>query len=68
MAQKQIEYSGYIKNITTGLWIESEKSGQVTYTSKLEDRLIFHEEWEAVSLLEFLNDNLSDCFTLYENK
>ena len=57
------EYRASILNITTGLWVSSEKNGVVEYSGE-EDRMLLYDEAEAEGLLEQLNDEMSDCFTL----
>lgn len=58
------DYQASIKNITTGEWLQQENGEIVTFSEKLEERLIFHDEEDAELTLFFLNDTMEDCFTL----
>lgn len=57
-------YQAYIKNITTGEWLKDEKKGKVTHTKNENEMLVFYEEEDAESTLEYLNDAFSDAYVL----
>lgn len=50
--------------VAAGEWLQQENGEIVTFSEKLEERLIFHDEEDAELTLSFLNDTMEDCFTL----
>lgn len=57
-------YQAYIKNTTTGEWLKDEKGGKVEHTNDESEILVFYDDVDAESTLEYLNYNFSDCYVL----
>lgn len=55
-----------IKNISKGTFISDETNGKVKHTRKEINAVVFFDEMEAETVLEFLNDTYSDCYTLID--
>ena len=67
----ELHKKDYAEYIETGKYVEEEKNGKVTYTSKIKDALSFtigdeDSEADAESTLELLNDLHEDGFSLVE--
>lgn len=60
-------YKAYIKNITTGEWLKDEVKGKITHTSNENEILVFSDEVDAESTLEYLNDSFSDAYVLLDD-
>lgn len=60
-------YKSYIKNITTGEWLKEEANGNVQHSNKDNEKLIFLDEEDAESTLEYLNENFSDAYVLLDD-
>ena len=57
-----------IKEMETGMYLTEEVNGKYTF-GKEEDRIIFYDEVDAESTLEYLNDTTEYCCVLLdENK
>ena len=52
-----------IMDITTGAYVTEETKGTIKLGSYAE-RLLFYDEMEAEAILQMLNENYADCFTL----
>lgn len=61
------EYTAYIKNITTGEWLQNEVGGVLTHTKEDDMKLVFSGEEDAESTLEYLNQNFSDAYVLLDD-
>lgn len=59
-------FKAVIKNIDTDNFVASEAKGQIEYTSTLDGALCFYDEYDAESVLEGLNSQYPDCFSLIE--
>lgn len=59
-----MEYQAYIRNITIGKWLKTKQAGTVEHTENQNEILVFVDEDDAESTLEYLNDNFSDAYVL----
>lgn len=57
-------YQAYIRNITTNEWLKSEGDSKVEHTKDENKKLVFYDETDAESTLEYLNMDFSDAYVL----
>ncbi|QST02695.1 hypothetical protein IMZ31_19290 (plasmid) [Pontibacillus sp. ALD_SL1] len=57
-------YQAYIKNIDQDTWLKEEENGEVKHTKNEEEMLVFYDDEDAESTLEYLNDSFSDSYVL----
>ena len=57
-------YQAYIKNINTNEWLQEERNGEIKHTKTENEMLVFYDEGDAESTLEYLNDTFSDAYVL----
>lgn len=53
-----------IKNITKDLWVKEENNGRIKHTEDENKAMLFYDEEDAESLLEYLNSFFPDFYTL----
>lgn len=62
MSEKQ--YKAVIKNIDKDTWVKNENDGEIEETDDFDEALVFYDWADAESILEYLNDEFSDCYQL----
>lgn len=53
-----------IKNIDKNTWLSGEENGKVSHSKDLGKAILFSDENDAETTLEYLNEEKPDCYTL----